>query len=223
MENILRPYISEALVSDHYSWNEETVEIKGKPINMIVLEGEFQRANRPNKNNRVYEEALLSRETKKLQESIKARNGHPMGLDHPTPHPSDPPQIQMQQIKRIGLDNACALTTALEMHNGVVYGKARILSGDFGTGDKMASFVRNGFKPAVSSRGLGGDPVMREGFMYVPESYQMVCYDFVTDPSTHNAILEQTMMEEVELMKISQVHKKKLYEVLIDLSKKHGA
>lgn len=222
MEQILRPYISEAFISDKFAFNEETIEIKGKPVNVIILEGEFQRANKPNKNNRVYEESLLIRETKKLQESIRQRNGHPAGLDHPIPHPNDPPQIQMQVIKRIGLENACALITQLEMNNDVVYGKARVLSGDFGTGDKLASMVRNGFKPAISSRGLGGNPMIRDGFMYVPESYQMVTYDFVSDPSTHNAILEQAFHEEMQIMESLKHPKRKLWEVLIDLDKKYG-
>lgn len=220
---ILKPYISDAYVSEHFGYTEATIEVQGKPTQLITLEGEFQRAGKPNKNNRIYDEALLRRETSKLRDSIKLRNGHPMGMDHPIPHPSDPPQLQMQQIKRIGLENACALTTALEMNGDIVYGKATVITGDFGTGDKLAAFVRKGFRPAVSSRGLGGDPMMRDGFMYVPESYQMVCYDFVTDPSTHNAILEQAFHEEVEMMEALKHPKRKFYEVLIELSKKHGA
>lgn len=222
MEAVLRPYISDAIISEHFAFTEETIEIKGKPTNIIILEGEFQRAGKPNKNNRIYSESLLQRETKKLQDNIRQRNGHPAGLDHPMPNPNDPPQIQMQQIKRIGLGNACALITQLEMNNDVVYGKARVLSGDFGTGDKLASMVRNGFKPAISSRGLGGDPVMQGNYMYVPESYQMVTYDFVSDPSTHNAILEQAFHEEVMFLESLKHPKKQLWEVLISLSEKHS-
>lgn len=220
--DFLRPYISEALVSEKWGFTEETIEVGGAPMKVLMLEGEFQRAGKPNKNNRIYSEVLLSRETRKLQDSIRQRNGHPMGMDHPMPNPNDPPQIQMQQIKRIGLENACALTRNLEMNNGVVYGKAQIITGDYGTGDKMAALVRNKFKPAVSSRGLGGDPTYKDGFMYVPESYQMVCYDFVTDPSTHNAILEHVIQEEVSLFEQSQKHTRKLWDVMIDLKKKHG-
>lgn len=223
MNDILKPYISEALVSEKFGFTEETIEVKGKPVNIMVLEGEFQRAGKPNKNNRIYDEALLRRETNKLADMIKQRNGHPMGMDHPIPHPNDPPQIQMQVIKRIGLENACALTTMLEMNRDVVYGKAKVITGDFGTGDKLAAFVKSGFRPAVSSRGLGGDPMMRDGFMYVPESYQMVCYDFITDPSTHNAILEQAMTEEFAMYEASKKHTRKFHEVLIELSKKYGA
>jgi hypothetical protein len=220
MQSILRPYISEAFISDKYHFIEEKIETDKGVIIQLILEGEFQRAETPNKNNRVYEEWLLDRETKKQQEIIKQRNGQPMGMDHPMPNPSDPPEIQAQMIQRIGMENACALNTVLEMHNKIVYGKSKVLQGDFGTGDKLSAFVKAKFKPAVSSRGLGGDPVVRSGYLYVPESYNQICYDFITNPSTHNAILERMISEEVYTM-THPSHTKKLWEVLINLEKKY--
>jgi hypothetical protein len=216
---IYRPYISEAIVSRSFGYTERTIEMPdGKKASEYILEGEFQRASVPNKNNRVYEEALLKRETDKIIQLIKERNGHLMGMDHPTPNPNDPPQVQAQQIQRIGMENACALTVHLEMNNGVVYGKAKALAGDFGTGDKLVSFIKAGFKPGVSSRGLGGDPVFKNGYMYVPESYKMVCWDFVTNPSVYNSILENAIHEEMYLMEQAKKHKKKLWDVLINIS-----
>lgn len=221
METIFRPYISEAYVSDKFGFFEEKIETSMGIINQLILEGEFQRANKPNRNNRVYEQFILERETKSLQEGIKTRGGTPMGLDHPIPNPNDPPQVQVQIIQRIGMENACALNTVLEMNGDVVYGKSKVLQGDFSTGDKLAAFVRAGFKPAVSSRGLGGDPVMKNGYMYVPESYKMICYDFVTNPSTHNAILEQRINEELYFIEESNKHVRKLWDVLINLKQKY--
>lgn len=218
---MLRAYVSEAYVSNKFGFSEEKVETENGLEKFLVLEGEFQRANKPNKNNRVYEAFILERETKAQQDLIQVRGGNPMGMDHPIPNPNDPPQIQAQIIQRIGMENACALNTILEMNGEVVYGKSRVLAGDFGTGDKLATFVRNKFKPAVSSRGLGGDPVNRNGYMYVPESYKMVCFDFVTNPSTHNAILEQAIHEEMHIWEESHKHTRKLWDVLVDLKTKH--
>jgi len=219
MEKVsMHAYVSEALVSKSFGYTEQRIEMPdGTKRSEYVLEGEFQRANVPNKNNRVYEETLLKRETDALRERIRERGGHPMGMDHPVPNPNDPPQVQASQIQRIGMENACGLTIALEMNNSVVYGKAKALAGDSGTGDKLVSFIKAGFKPAVSSRGIGGDPVFRSGFMYVPESYKMVCYDFVTNPSVHNSILEQAIHEEFYMMQQASKHKRKLWEVLKDI------
>lgn len=213
----LQAYISYAHVPNKFGFNESVDEKTGKPI--LELEGEFQRANAQNRNSRVYKPELLSRETNKLRAMIEQRNGHPMGMDHPIP---DGSEASMVRIQRVGMENACALNTVLEMNGDIVFGKANILVGDYGTGDKLASFVRAKFKPAVSSRGIGGDPVhTNEGFVYVPEDYNMICYDFVTNPSVHNSILEQTFQEEVYLWNESHKYVRNLWDVMVDLKNKN--
>lgn len=221
MENNYRPYISEALVSRSFGYVEHIIENPdGKKTTEYILEGEFQKANVPNKNNRVYTEELLKRETDRLREIIKERNGLLMGLDHPTPNQNDPPKVQAQQIMRIGLENACAVNIMLEMNNGVVYGKAKALVGDGGTGDKLVSFIKSGFKPAVSSRGIGGDPLYQDGLLYVPESYKMITYDFVSNPSVANSILEQAIHEELYLLEEANKYHRTVWEVLKNLESK---
>lgn len=193
-------YISEALVPTSFGWKEMIVEGKdGKEKKQLTLEGEFQRANKPNRNKRVYSEMILRRETDKLTKQILERNGIPMELDHPLPS-SD--ERGMALAQRVSLDNACALNTHLEMHGDVVYGKAIILEGDHGAGDKISAMVRAGYKPAVSSRGLGGKPQQgADGWLVVPEDFNMITYDFVTNPSTHNAILDRLNEELIYEMK----------------------
>jgi len=215
----LRAYISTAWVSKAFGYTESIDEKSGSA--QFILEGEFQRANAQNRNTRIYKFELLNRENNKLREIIESRGGHPMGMDHPIP---DGTEASMTRIQRIDMENACGLTTWLEMQGDVVYGKAKIILGDYGTGDKLAAFVKAGYKPGVSSRGLGGDPVMTaEGYMYVPDDYNMICYDFVTNPSTHNAILQRSFQEEVDYY--SHLTKgntqKNVWEVLTSLSKKH--
>lgn len=216
MSNI-RAYISLAHLPSSFGYTESIDDATGKKI--MVLEGEFQRANAQNRNGRIYKSELLRRETQKLSDLIKERNGHPMGMDHPIPDGSD---SSMTKIQRVDMTNACAINTHLEMSGDVVYGKAKILAGDFGTGDKLAAFIHAGWKPGVSSRGVGGDPIYtNEGLVYVPEDYNMICYDFVSNPSVHNSILEQTFQEEVNLFNQTHQYKKKLWDVLISLGEKH--
>jgi hypothetical protein len=109
------------------------------------------------------------------------------------------------------------------MANKIVYGKARILEGDHGTGDKLASMVRAGFKPGISSRGIGGKPAYQsEGFIYVPEDFQMITYDFVTSPSTYNAILSQRVNEEFAMFEQqAKQHTKTLWSVLTDIKTRY--
>lgn len=211
MDIMRRAYISEAFISEKFGFMEEVDQRTGKKY--IILEGEFQRANAQNKNTRVYSLPLIQRETNKLREIIESRGGHPMGMDHPIP---DGSEASMIKIQRIDMENACGLTTLLEMHNNVVYGKAKILQGDYGTGDKLKSFVEAGFRPGVSSRGLGGDPEFtNEGYMMVPDDYSMICYDFVTNPSTHNAILQRSFQEEVMLYQKEHKYVRNLWDVMV--------
>jgi len=210
-------YISEAFVSKKFGYTESRDEESG--LMSLMLEGEFQRANAKNRNTRMYSNPLLSRETTKLAALIEDRGGLPMGMDHPIPDGSD---ASMVRVQRIGLENSCGLTTMLEMHGDIVYGKAKALVGDNSTGDKIAAFVKHGYKPGVSSRGLGGDPIhTNEGYVLVPEDYNMICYDFVTNPSTHNAILQRSFQEEVNNWEQSNIHERKVWEVLTDLTNKN--
>jgi len=210
----LVPYISLALTSEKFGYTEGVDEKTG--LRSIVLEGEFQNSTRRNKNDRYYAEELLLRENNKLITSINMRGGHPMGLNHPIPDPNDANAIK--KLKTINLENACALTTYLEFHNGIVYGKAKAITGDFSTGDKLAALVRQGFKPGVSSRGVGPKPIYRPGGIEVPNEWSLICYDIVTDPSTHNAILEQAYHEEYEAY---TSYRSRFYDVLVNLSNKH--
>ena len=217
MENInLIPYISEAFVSKKFGYTESKIETADGVKKQLILEGEFQEAEKPNKNKRVYSLSLLTRETNKLRNFIEERNGLPMGMDHPLPGETEKDLILTQ---RKGLENSCALCIILEMNGRVVYGKSRVLEGDYGTGDKLATLVKHGFKPAVSSRGLGGKPVYNpmDSFVYVPEDYNMITYDYVTDPSTHNAILNKYMEEEYFNFQQQNKYHRKLWDVMIEL------
>jgi len=215
---MLRPYISEAWESKGFGYKESRDEATG--LSMMMLEGEFQRAEKQNRNMRIYREQLLKRETNKLIDIINERGGHPMGMNHPIPDGTEQSMIYMQSID---LDNACGLTKWLEMSDKVVYGKATALVGDNGSGDKLASFVKHGYKPGVSSRGMGGDAEHINGMTYVPEDYIMICYDFVTSPSTHNAVLNKVIQEEIQFLEHmnSQKADPTMWSVLIDLKNKN--
>jgi len=221
--NDKRAYISEAFVPGKWEFTEEIIsEDSNGPIKALILEGEFQRSETPNRNRRIYSESLLQRETNKLKEFIRERSGLPCGLDHPIPTMDE--QASMQMIQRMGMESTCGLCTQLEMHNKIVYGKVRVLEGDHSTGDKLGALVRAGFKPGISSRGIGGKPTYQNesGFIYVPEDFDMITYDFVSSPSTHNAILSQRINEEMEFFEhISKQHTKTLWSVLTDIKNKY--
>ena len=53
-------------------------------------------------------------------------------------------------------------------------------------GDQTANLLLEGIKIGLSSRGLGS-VTSKMGVLMVEDDYELVCYDVVSDPSTHNA------------------------------------
>lgn len=198
-------YISEALEPKSFGFSEEVIgEDARGPIKQIVIEGEYQRAEAKNKNQRVYSEELLGRETHILGEQIKSRNGIPGELDHPLPGNTEKDLILAQ---RVSMREAAILNVALEMNNRVVYGKSVVVE-DSVNGKSLAGFIKKKWRPGISSRGLGGKPMMSaEGYLQVPMDYRMITYDVVSNPSNHNSILRQRMDEEFAMFE-SEMHKK---------------
>ena len=219
MQNEMIAYMSFAHVPQTFGYHEEVIseDANGVKKKKLILEGEFQQANITNRNNRMYTESLLARETKKLSSIIESRGGRPMELDHPLPGIEKKDLIKAQ---RVSLERACALCTHLEMNGNIVYGKSEVVE-ENQYGATLGGLVRRNWKPGVSSRGLGGKPLQTaQGFLMVPEDYNMVTYDYVSDPSNYNSILE-TIVEEQMLM-IQQNERpsyrgRKLWSVLEDI------
>lgn len=198
-------YISEAIEAKSFGYTEEIIgEDSNGAIKAIVIEGEYQRADKTNRNRRVYSEELLGRETRLLMESIKGRGGIPGELDHPLPGNTEKDLLLAQ---RVSMSNAAVLNTHLEMTNKIVYGKSRVIE-ENANGRTLAGFIRAKWKPGISSRGLGGKPQMSaEGYLSVPMDYRMVTYDIVSNPSNHNSILQERMEEEFAMFE-SELNKK---------------
>ena len=69
-----------------------------------------------------------------------------------------------------------------------VYGRARVVEGDNGAGDKLAALIRAGWKPGVSSRGLGQVKSSGRGYNIVQEGFRLtVGVDVVWGPSAPDA------------------------------------
>jgi len=212
-------YISEALDAKSFGYSEEVIgEDANGPIRQIVIEGEYQRAGQKNKNQRVYSEELLGRETHILAEQIKARNGIPGELDHPLPGNTEKDLILAQ---RVSMRNAAILNVSLEMTNKVVYGKSIVVE-ESTDGRALMGFLKKKWKPGISSRGLGGKPMMSaEGYLQVPMDYRMVTYDIVSNPSNHNSILRQRMDEEFAMLEMEMKKKtQNMFSFFTGLTKK---
>jgi hypothetical protein len=210
-------YFSEAFVPTSFGFKEMIInEDASGPIKKIIVEGEYQTAGAKNKNNRVYTEELLNRETGRMFAQIRERGGIPQELDHPVPGET---KEAMHLAQRVSLKEACGLIQHLEMQGTKVYGRSEIIE-ENDSGRTLAGLIRRNWKPAVSSRGLGGKPTQDpRGFFVIPESYQMVTYDFVSNPSNYNSVLSKFMEEQFYQAEEANKYVRKFWNVMMEQMK----
>lgn len=209
-------YLSEAVTIKDYDIKSVLVERNGVQRKVLQLEGLFQRANEPNRNNRVYTEKILRREAEKLQSGKIRNEGGLIGeMEHPVVEGSD--SAALSRATRISYERACIMITELRMSGGDVVGRCEILHDANQLGSTVAAMVERGHYPGVSSRAVGSKPIMNErGHLVVNEDIQFVTWDVVSDPSVHNARLHQYVTEQYEKLQYEakNAHKRSLWSVL---------
>jgi len=149
-------------------------EIEKKEVanGTTYLTGVMQRADAKNGNGRVYPEDVLRREVKNYSKIIKERRA--LGeLDHP-------------DDSVVNLKNASHIVTDIWWDGKDVMGKCKVLNTP--SGQILKSLVESGVKLGISSRGLGS--VHEEnGNTIVENDFQLICFDFVSEPSTNGAFM----------------------------------
>ena len=144
----------------------------------MMLSGKLQEADRPNGNKRVYPYNVLVREVKNYQKLVKENRA--LGeLDHP-------------DDSVINLKNASHMVTAIWMEAKAVKGKGKVLNTP--SGQVLKSLVESGVKLGISSRGMGSVSE-GSGNVVVQEDFQLICFDFVSEPSTPNAFMMREAKE----------------------------
>ena len=145
----------------------------------MVLSGKLQEADVQNGNGRVYPHKVLVREVENYKKLVKENRA--LGeLDHP-------------DDSVINLKNASHMVTSIWMEDKAVMGKVKVLNPD--AGKTLRALVEDGVKLGISSRGMGS---VSEGAMdkvVVQEDFQLICFDFVSEPSTPNAFMMREAKE----------------------------
>ena len=80
------------------------------------------------------------------------------------------------------------MVTKVWWDNKNVMGKVKVL--DTPSGQVLRSLVDSGVKLGISSRGMGS-VTESKGQTIVEDDFQLICFDFVSEPSTPNAFMMQ--------------------------------
>jgi hypothetical protein len=138
----------------------------------FYMTGVMQRANAKNGNGRIYRKDVLQREVENYHKLVKERRA--LGeLDHP-------------DDSVINLKNASHLVTDIWWSGDDVMGKVQVL--DTPSGQVLKSLAKAGVSLGISSRGLGSVKESN-GNTIVEDDFQLICFDFVSEPSTTGAFM----------------------------------
>ena len=141
----------------------------------LIVKGVLQRAEAQNQNGRVYPKDLLMREAKKYTENFIQQKRALGELDHP-----DSSVVNLQNASH----------NVLEMHfNGNdLVGTVEVLGTP--SGNILKELFKSGIKLGISSRGLGSvEAIGENGAQQVQPDFELIAFDFVSNPSTHGAFL----------------------------------
>ena len=141
----------------------------------LIVKGVLQRAEAQNQNGRVYPKDLLMREAKKYTENFIQQKRALGELDHP-----DSSVVNLQNASH----------NVLEMHfNGNdLVGTVEVLGTP--SGNILNELFKSGIKLGISSRGLGSvESIGENGAQEVQPDFELIAFDFVSNPSTHGAFL----------------------------------
>lgn len=162
---------------------EEKYE-NGKP--KLMMKGILQRADTLNQNGRIYPRKVLEKELRNYQKLIRERRA--LGaLDH-----TDSSIIELKTVSH--------LVTEAWMDGDVIYGKVEILPTEYG--ETLRSLVESNVTVGISSRGVGSTQTDGNGYQVVQEDFQLICWDFVSEPSTPGAF----MMKEARQLTNKDAH-----------------
>lgn len=141
----------------------------------LYIEGVFMQAEVVNRNKRLYPKSILEKAVSTYMTEQVATKQALGELNHPPRANVDPMQ-------------AAIIIEDMWWKGNDVYGRARIIEGDHGPGDKLAANIRAGWIPGVSSRGLGSLTKSSKGYNIVNEGYRLtVGVDAVWGPSAPDA------------------------------------
>ena len=163
------------LITEHTHELEYITESKGKEQ---YIKGIFMQSDLKNQNGRIYPHAVLKKEVNNFNNRY-VKEGRALGeLGHP-----------MGPI--INLDRVSHVIKELKEDGKNFVGKAKVM--DTPNGNIVKSFINEGVKLGVSSRGMGSVKTNKEGVNEVQSDFVLSTVDIVADPSAPDAFVNGIM------------------------------
>jgi len=154
---------------------QQLTEVMAQNGGKLIVKGVLQRAEAKNQNGRVYPRPILEREAKKYNE-VNIRQRRALGeLDHP-------------DSAVVNLNNVSHNITEMHWDGNDLVGTVEVLTTP--AGNILRELFKAGITLGISSRGMGSVRELGEGKVEVQEDFDLIAFDFVSNPSTHGAFLK---------------------------------
>ena len=141
----------------------------------LIVNGVLQRAEAENQNGRVYPRSILEREVEKYKGREIKENRAFGELDHP-------------ESSVVELKNTSHIIREVYWKGDDVMGKVEILKTP--AGNILKELLEAGCTVGISSRGMGSVKEASNGkTVTVEDDFDLICWDFVSNPSTHGAFM----------------------------------
>jgi hypothetical protein len=141
----------------------------------MVVSGLVQATDKPNANRRIYPYQTLFEQVKKYIAGPIAENRALGELDHP-------------ESSIINLKNVSHNIVRLYWEGKDLYGDVEILPTP--SGNILKELFRNNITVGISSRAMGSVTPIGEGLVQVEDDLDLICWDFVSTPSTYGAYMK---------------------------------
>lgn len=147
------------------------------PNQPFRVQGILQRKGKKNQNGRIYPDEVLIREAQKYSQTFIADKRAMGELDHP--------ESSVVNLKNVSHN-------VIEMHwqGDDLVGTVEVLTTP--NGNILRELFRNGIKLGISSRGLGSLKKISESSAVVGDDFELIAFDFVSNPSTQGAFMSPT-------------------------------
>ena len=156
---------------------EQITESMKENDGKLVVRGVLQRAESKNQNGRVYPKEVLVREAKKYHTEF-IKQSRAMGeLDHP-------------ESSVVNLANVSHNIKEMHWEGDNLLGTVEVLRTP--SGNILTELFKSGIKLGISSRGMGSVETVSEAgeqSQEVQPDFELIAFDFVSNPSTHGAFM----------------------------------
>lgn len=158
---------------DVFDYTPEMIRESLEKTGKILMKGILQKADTLNQNGRLYPMSVLEREIRNYQKFI-IENRALGECDHP-------------DSSVVNLKNASHIIREAHIENGTVIGTVEILD-KTPSGAILKGLIESGVKLGISSRGVGSTR-KQDDYYVVQDDFQLICFDFVSEPSTPGAFM----------------------------------